>query len=377
MILWIAMALMTAIASLSIVVPLYRRRRASRSSDQLELSIFRDQLSEVDRDFARGLIGENEADAARTEISRRILRVGDATQQDSQRDPAPARRLAVAVALVGVPLAALGVYLSLGSPGLPDEPIAARLSAPAQEQDIAVLIARVEAHLASNPNDGRGWEIIAPVYIRLGRYKDAVSAFENAVRLLGPTAEREADLGEAITLASGNVVTPEARAAFKQAIALDAHAVMPRFYLAIALEQEGRTDDAITAWRELLRDAPKGAPWAIMAHESLARLGGLPAEGPEPVAEPGPSAGDVKAAATMKPEERMTMIRGMVDSLAARLEANPDDPEGWARLIRSYMVLGQTADASAALGKARDEFGGDPAKLAIVESEARQSGLIE
>lgn len=379
MILWIAMAVLTVIASLSILVPLYRRGRAARLSEPQELSIYRDQLSEIERDQARGLIGQTEVEAARTEISRRILRVSDAGRSDGRPGGELARRFAATAALVGVPLAALGLYLMLGSPELPDRPIAERLTAPTQEQDIAVLIARVEGHLAENPDDGRGWELIGPVYARLGRFSDAAVAYGNAIRLLGSTAAREADLGEAITRANGNVVTPEARAAFERAATLDDAAVRPRFYLAAALDQSGKTEQAIAAWRELLRDAPDGAPWVPVARQALARLEGSPAGAPQQdvVAVPGPSAEDVQAAAAMAPEDRMAMIRGMVDSLAARLEENPDDAEGWARLIRSYMVLGQAADASAALTKARSEIGSDPAKLEVVEAQARESGLVE
>jgi cytochrome c-type biogenesis protein CcmH len=377
MLLWIVMAVLTAIASLSIVVPLYRRRRTDRSYVREELSIYRDQLGEVERDLARGLIAEAEADAARTEISRRILRTSDAAN-DAHRTGEPARRLAAAVAVVVVPLAALGLYLWVGSPDLPDQPIAARISAPPQEQDMAVLIARVEAHLAANPDDARGWELIGPVYARMGRYGDAAVAFANTIRLLGPTAEREAAVGEAIMRANGNVVTTEARAAFERANALDGNAVRPRFYLAVALDQEGRTDEAIAAWRALLNGAPENAPWVAVARQALARLEGTPAGEPDStVAARGPTAEDVRAAAAMTPEERMAMIGGMVDSLAARLEAEPDDAEGWARLIRSYMVLGRTEEAGAALAKARGEFEGDAEKLAVVEVQARESGLIE
>jgi cytochrome c-type biogenesis protein CcmH len=379
MVLWLVMAVLTAVASLSIVVPLYRHRRRERLSGAEKLSIYRDQLSEVDRDLARGLIAESEAEAARTEIARRILRTGDAADEAGAKAETgeSVRRLATVVAVLIVPFAALGLYLYLGSPELPDQPIAARLSAPPQQQDIAVLVARVEAHLAANPEDGRGWEILGPVYARLGRYDDAVVAFANAVRLLDPTAEREADVGEAITRANGNVVTPAARAAFERARALDEDAVRPRFYLAVALDQEGRADEAIAAWRDLLDGAPADAPWAVVARQALARLEGTPAA-PEPgPAVPGPTAEDVAAAAAMTPEERMAMIGGMVDSLAARLAAEPDDPEGWARLIRSYMVLGRTDEAGAALTRARDELQGDAEKLAIVEEQARMSGLIE
>jgi cytochrome c-type biogenesis protein CcmH len=378
MLLWIVMAVLTVIASLSIVVPLYRRRRTDRSYVREELSVYRDQLGEIERDLGRGLIAEAEAEAARTEISRRILRTSDAADGDAHRSGEPARRLAAAVAVVLVPLAALGLYLTLGSPELPDQPIAARMSAPPQEQDIAALVARVETHLAANPEDARGWELIGPVYMRMGRYGDAAVAFANIVRLLGPTAEREADVGEAIMRANGDVVTPEARAAFERALGLDRNATRPRFYLAVALGQEGRTDEAITAWRRLLDGAPENVPWVAVARQELARLEGSPAGAPGPTADArGPTAEDVEAAAAMTPDERMAMIGGMVDSLADRLAANPDDAEGWARLIRSYMVLGRTDEANAALAKARGEFDGDAENLAVVEGQARESGLIE
>lgn len=372
------MAVLTAIASLSILVPLYRRRRGDRSYGREQLSVYRDQLSEVERDLARGLIAEGEAEAARTEISRRILRAGDVAAKGAHKAGDRARRLAATVAVVAVPVAALGLYLSVGSPGLPDQPVAARMSAPLQQQDIAVLIARVEAHLAANPDDAHGWEMLGPVYLRMGRYGDAAVAFANTLRLLGPTAEREADVGEAIMRANGNVVSPEALAAFERAHALDKAAVRPRFYLAVALDQQGRTGEAIAAWHELLDSAPDDASWAAVARRALARLEGTPVAGAGPAVAPrGPSAEDVRAAASMTPEERMAMIGGMVDSLAARLEADPDDAQGWARLIRSYIVLGRTDDANAALATARREFDGDDEKLAIVEAQAQELGLIE
>ncbi len=377
MLLWIVMAVLTAIASLSILVPLNQSRRRDRSYGDAELSIYRDQLGEVERDLARGLIAESEAEAARTEISRRLLHASDVANRNVSRKSERLPRLAVLVAVAVVPMGALGLYLLVGSPELPDRPIAARLNAPPQDQDIGELVARVEAHLADNPDSARGWEILAPVYVRLGRFSDAATAFSNTIRLLGPTAELEADLGEAITRANGNVVTPEARSAFERAIALDENVVKPRFFMAVALEQDGRTDEAIAAWHDLLEGAPEGAPWAVFANQALSRLQGTPAAEPGTGVARGPSAEDVQAAAGMTPEDRMAMIGGMVDSLAARLEAEPNDAQGWARLIRSYMVLGRGDEAAAALSQARGAFEDDGEKLAIVEAEARASGLIE
>ena len=371
MVLWIVMAVLTAAASLSVLVPLYRNRRTERPTGEAKLSIYRDQLSEVERDLQRGLIAESEGEAARTEIARRLIRASDAVVAGGSTASEASRKFAAIVAIVVMPLAAIGFYLFVGNPILPDRPLAERLNAPPEQQDVGALIARVEAHLATNPEDGRGWELLGPVYARLGRYDDAVRAFSNSLRLLGPTAEREADVGEAITRASGNVVTAEARAAFERARALDDEAIRPRFYLAVALDQEGRKEEAIAAWRGVLAGAPPDAPWAVVAREALTRLEGAPP------ATPGPSPEDVEAAGALPPEERLAMIEGMVATLAARLETDPSDAPGWARLVRSYMVLDRKDEARAALEKARQALRDDTERLSLVEAEARTLGLIE
>ena len=377
MLLWVLMAVLAAAASLSVLVPLYRSRGQGTARRAAEMSIYRDQLAELDRDAGRGLIGEGEADAARTEIARRLLRA------DAAKGGAPAggqlrRRIAAAAALAVLPAAALGFYLFLGSPGLPGQPLAARLAAPPEKQDIATLVGRVEAHLAGAPEDGQGWEVIAPVYARLGRYEDAVRAYSNTIRILGSNAAREADLGDAIVRANQGVVTNAAREAFERASRLEPGAIRPRFYLALALTQEGAKPEAIAAWRALLAGAPADAPWVPVAERALAALQ-APAEPAPPAAAapPGPSEADVAAAAELTPEQRLAMIEGMVGQLAERLVSEPADAEGWARLIRSYMVLGRGEDARAALDRARTALAGDAARLAFVDQAARELGLTE
>jgi cytochrome c-type biogenesis protein CcmH len=373
--LWIAMAVLAAAASLAVLAPLHRASRKVRSERNQALAIYRDQLGEVERDLDRGVIGETEAAAARTEISRRLLRAGNEGTADAGGGSARARAVATTVALA-MPIAALAFYLFVGSPEMPAEPLSARLSAPTDKQDIPTLIARIEAHLAADPNDGKGWAVLAPVYLRVGRYDDAVKAYGNVLRLLGPTAEREADLGEALVSASNGAVTPQARAAFEQAAKLDPTAVRPRFYLALALGQAGQKDQAIAAWKALLNGAPDGAPWVAIAKTELARLEG----GPAPVATggaAGPTAADVNAAAKMSASDRSAMIQGMVAQLAAKLDANPADAPGWAKLIRSYMVLGKTDAAKVALAKARNALAGDGPALASINDAAKAAGVPE
>jgi cytochrome c-type biogenesis protein CcmH len=282
------------------------------------------------------------------------------------------RRIAAAIAVIAIPVAALGLYVLLGSPTLPDQPLAARLAAPPDTQDVPALVARVESHLARNPDDGRGWELIGPVYLRLGRNDDAAKAFANTIRTLGSTSEREANLGEAIVRANDGAVTADAKKAFERAGILDPKSVRPRFYLALALSQGGRKDDAIAAWKALLTEAPAGgAAWADVARSALAEL-----EAPAGSPKPGPTAADVKAAADMSAEERQAMIAGMVDTLSERLKSDPGDADGWARLVRSYIVLGDRPMAEEALARARLALAQDPEKLSIVESEAKEKGLL-
>nr|HEV8010521.1 c-type cytochrome biogenesis protein CcmI [Bradyrhizobium sp.] len=177
MTLWFVFALMTAAAVFAVLWPLGRRRP---QSDGSEATVYRDQLAEVDRDLAAGLIGCSEAEAARVEISRRLLAAAD-----NQRDPPvasslPLRRFAAVLALVGLPIISLALYLPLGSPRLGDFPLAQRIRAPDGTRSLDNLVAQVEAHLEKNPTDGRGWNVLAPVLARLGRYEEAVRAYRNS-----------------------------------------------------------------------------------------------------------------------------------------------------------------------------------------------------
>lgn len=371
---WAVFAVLTALAALAVLVPLARGRRSAGEAEG-GVAVYADQLAEVDRDRDRGVIGEAEAAAARTEIGRRLLKAA--------REAAPAapetgwrRRLVAAAAILAVPVAAVALYMTFGTPEAPDAPLAARRAAPAEGQDVAALVARVEAHLAENPDDGQGWAVLGPVYLRVGRPSDAAAAFRNAVRLQGPTAPLEAGLGEALTMVAGGVVTAEARAAFAEAARLDPAALRPRFYLALALTQEGRRDEAVAAWRAILSEAKGGEPWVAAVKRELAGLGapvdapagGMPAAGQG--AAPGPSAADMEAVAALPAAERAKVIEGMVAGLAERLSRDGGSLDEWVRLARAYGVLGRRDEARAALVKAKAAFPGDPAAQQRIDETA-------
>jgi cytochrome c-type biogenesis protein CcmH len=364
MILWFLFALMTAMAIFAVLWPLARSQGRLRSGS--DLVVYRDQLEEIARDRAAGLIGEVEAEAAKVEVSRRLIGAADA--QAASPGPLPAatatwyRRLVAVVALVVLPLGAGGLYLKVGSPELPGQPLSARASDP-QDQSVDRLLAQVEAHLQANPEDVRGWDVIAPVYLRLGRFDDAVKARRNLLRLSGETAERQADLGEALVGTANGIVTAEAKVAFERAVALDAKEVKGRYFLGLAAEQDGHRADAVSIWRAMVASAPEGAPWVGFVRTELARLEGGP--GPE----------DLAAATDMGPEQRLTMIRGMVEKLSDRLHHDGSDLEGWLRLVRSYMVLGERDKARAAAGEARHALASDPDKVRKIDELVKGLGI--
>ena len=368
MTLWLVFALMTAAAIFAVLWPLSRREQVAGGSD---IAVYRDQLDEIARDRATGLIGEAEAEAAKVEVSRRLLAAADVAEAEtSDGDPVWRRRSTAIAGLVLLPAGAVALYLALGSPMMPGQPLADRQQASNENRPIESLVAQVEDHIARNPDDGRGWEVVAPVYLRLGRFDDAVRAWRNAIRLNGSTAPREGDLGEALVAASNGVVTAEAKRAFDRALALDADDAKARFYSGMAADQDGRRDAAVAIWRDMLAKAPPGAPWVEVVRQAIARV----APGSVPNA-PGPNAEDIAAAQQMKPDDQKQMIAGMVARLADRLKQNGDDIEGWLRLVRAYTVLGERDKALAAATDARRALASEPDKLRRVDELAKELGL--
>jgi cytochrome c-type biogenesis protein CcmH len=366
MTLWLLFGLMTAAAIFAVLWPLGRMRAPQGTGN--DIAVYRDQLDEIGRDRAAGLIGEAEAEAARIEVSRRLIAAADAA-------PAAAatvggklrRRVAGLAALIAMPLIAGGLYLTLGSPELPGQPLASRDTTPLQDRSLDRLVAQVESHLEKNPEDGRGWEVVGPVYMRLERFDDAVKARRSSLRLNGPSADREADLGESLVAAANGVVTADAKAAFERALTHDARNNKARFLLGVAAQQDGQPETAAATWRAMLLDMRPGSPWIGVVRGALAQF--------DPSSTPGPTAADVAAANEMKPEDRTAMIRGMVERLAERLKQDGSDLEGWLRLVRAYTVLGDRDRALSALADARRAAGQDADKLSRLDELVKELRL--
>lgn len=388
MLIWVVLACLTAIVLLVLLRPLAAAGTNDRAPEAFDAAVYRDQLSEIENDRARGLIGGEEAEAARVEIARRLLAADSKARASDRATTGGARaRTALIAVVAALPLLALGLYLTFGSPRLPDQPLAARLEDPASDRKLEALVARVEARLREHPEEGEGWEVIAPVYMSWRRYSDAAEAYAQAIRLLGPSAKRLSGQGQALVLANNGVVTEDARHALEGALALDQTLIGPRALLAIAKEQDGQFAAAIEDWRALLGKANGDAPWREMVEKRIAAAeahlagqpvseGGTPAP-PEagPQREGGPSASDIAAAQTMSPAERQAMVERMVQGLAARLDQDGSDLPGWLKLVRAYSVLDRKDDALRALQRAKNQFSGNAQAIKQLDQLAAELGL--
>jgi cytochrome c-type biogenesis protein CcmH len=371
---WLAAILLTAVAVLSVLVPFLRKGQAPASPAVNDLEVYRDQLAELDRDAERGLIGVAESEEARAEIGRRILKTAEEADRLGKRKPGFRASKAVAFAAVlSVPLVSWGMYSLIGSPDLPSQPLSARLSNDPAKAPLDELVARAEAHLAASPEDGRGWDVLAPVYFRMGRYADSVNAYRRAIMLLGANADREAGLGEAITGDAGGMINGEARTAFEQALKLEPKHPKAAFFLASALAQQGRIEEAKSAWTAMRQGLPADSPWLGAIDQALAEADRQIADAA--VSQDGPSKDDIDAASQMSAEDRNAMIANMVARLDERLKQNPRDAEGWRRLIRSYVVLGKTDEARDALSRGIAALGATSPEAATLQEFASSLGL--
>jgi cytochrome c-type biogenesis protein CcmH len=363
--LWFVFALMPIAAVFAVLWPL--GRGADEVPGGSETLVYKDQLAEIARDAKAGTIGASEAEVARVEIGRRLLAASVSEQGETLAINTRFRRAVSVIALVGLPLVAGLIYLPLGSPELGDFPLAERMRAASATDSLDKLVAQVEAILEKNPADGRGWNVLAPVLMKLGRFDDAARAFRNSITYNGETAARRSDLGEALAASANGVITGDAKNEFERALALDPQDFKGRYFIALAAQQDGRTQEAGDRWRAMLTSAPQDAPWRPLVQQALARLDGIGA--------PRLSEGTMASADGMDEGDRSAMIRGMVDRLAKRLKDNGEDVEGWLRLVRAYMVLGDTDKAKTALADARQAVAKNPERLRQLNDGLKNLGL--
>lgn len=378
MLLWLFFALLTAATLVAVLRPLARSAGTgdtAAAGDPGTVAVYRDQLEEIERERARGILDSAETEAARIEIARRLLAAAEAPAAPATGTPAGlARKLAVPIGAFA-PVLALAFYLVYGAPGMPAQPFAARTQEALQNAQVAQLVAKVETRLRDAPEDGKGWEVIAPVYFKLGRFRDAQNAYLQAGRLLGESVPRLGGFAEASIFAADGIVTEEARRAYARILELEPGRIEARFWLALAREQDGDLAGAKAEYEALVAAAPAEAPWRASVQERARALALRLANPPARPDAPGPSQDDVAAAERMSSADRQRMIEGMVEGLARRLKTDGRDLQGWLRLVRAYGVLQRTDEARAALAEARKVFAGDESAIKELAQLAASMGL--
>lgn len=366
---------MLAGAILCILLPLSRRQQtAAHEVDSID--VYKQQLAELE---AMGKPSDATA-TERAEIARRILRSkrqGKRSQNGNSSNSSGSKWASVA-SIVVLPILAIGTYFYTGSPYIPDQPLSAAKSEKLEDKSIEEMVLIAERHLAKNPNDQKGWEVLAGVYGRLDRAGDKARALQELIRLAGPSPDRLADLGEALTVAGGNIVPSRAREMFEQALATNPAQTKASFYLAIAFEQEGKFQAAYDRYKKLINLQKSNPQWQKLVGTRIATVRsklGLPVTDTSKLS--GPTNQDVQDASALSNAERRTMIEGMVASLASKLSEEPNDLAGWLRLIRSYVVLEKPKKANDALVSARKQFKSVPDSLAEINSLAAGLNLKE
>lgn len=412
MVFWTVTALIASSAALLLAMILIRARELGEPAAAYDLRVYRQQLREVDKDLARGVIQDTDAERIRTEISRRIL-AADAQLQKTRSGSAQPRGLsraaAVAAALV-IAGGTLGLYWQLGAPGYGDlglqdrirmagERAAARpsqaaaeaeapaMAAPESDDGYRRLVEQLRQTAGARPDDAEGQALLAQHEANLGNFTAAYAAKSSYIDLVQEQAGARdfTELAELKIMAAGGYVSPEAERDLQQALALDPTHGPARYYWGLMLGQLGRPDLAYREWAAALRAGPPGAPWIQgiqgqiedMAYRAGVQYQPIPPGGGTAPALPGPSAEDMNAAGGLSPEERQEMIRGMVSRLSDRLATEGGSAEEWARLIGALSVLGDSARARAIYDEAQQVFAADQAALALLQTTARQAGVAE
>jgi cytochrome c-type biogenesis protein CcmH len=411
MLFWIVTAVLTLVVVSTLSLALIRGRADTRPPAAYDLDVYRDQLKEVERDLARGVVSDADAERARTEVSRRILAADASLRAQSDKPGGAGSVLLAAITSVIIAAASFALYLELGAPGYGDLALADRIeraetvrterpsqavaeaSLPANPlppadatPDYVALVEQLRSTVAARPDDLQGNILLAQAEARLGNFAAAHAAKARVIEIKGATAEAAdfSEYADLLILAAGGYVSPEAEAVLERTLSIDPTDGPARYYFGLMQAQTGRPDTALRVWDQLLREGPPDAQWippienqidemAVRAGVNYAR----PATGAGRITNTGrgPSAADIEAAGDMTPGARMEMIQGMVTGLSERLATEGGPVEDWAQLISALGVLGQMGQARAVFENAQDAFGDDPRSADILNEAADRIGL--
>lgn len=419
MTLWIVLTILTSFAAIAVAAPFIRRFDGTQLKSNRSIAVYKDQLLEISREREQGILDESSAKLAETEIERRILAHQKDAAFDSNNFSPPVRVIGLATVAGLVVIGATSLYALTGRPEIPSAPFASEpvtssksvldelekrfsgtnraiqannvlADSSAEVGDAEQLVVNLAARLEQNPDDAQGWRMLGWSYFNTKRYDKAAKAYARAVALKNDDPDLQSAYGETLVRAADGFVTGKAIEIFDKTLSLNSSDPRARFFKGLALEQSGNSRAAIKAWTAILNNAPANADWVEglrlrvqeLAAASSINIAGRAASKPimslgaEFVLKSGPTAEDIKAASTMPAEDRQAMIRSMVDRLANRLEENPQNAEGWVKLMRSRLVLGDKTAAIEAMDRANKVFESKPEEQARIAAVAVALGLV-
>ncbi len=404
MLFWIIALALSALVTLALIAPL--RQPPEAAAEDPDTLFYRGQLAEIERDAARGLMAPAEAERARAEIARRLIAADrSAHAETTSTAPRLASWIAAGFAALTAIGGALGLYWTLGAPGLGDLPLDSRINdaqalfdsrpnqasaeamadalpAPDVPADYLKMVEELREVVPSRPDDLTGWQLLSRHEAALGNYSDAAKAQRRVIELKGPAAgpgDRLA-LADRMIAAAGGIVSPEAEAELRAVRDADPENVGAQYYFGLLYAQTDRPDLAFQLWRRVVERGDPMLPHTRLARGQIERAAAMAGVDyqllPETASARGPSADDIAAAQDMAPGDREAMIRGMVEGLAERLGSSGGTPEDWARLIGALGVLGDTDRAAAIWTEAQQVFAGQPG-LDAIRAAAAQAGVTE
>lgn len=377
--LWLALTALAACAGALVALP-FLRTRNGQPVTATPVDVYKDQLDAIARDEAAGAVDASAAMELRAEIERRILGAPAPTPTAAAASVQFDRITAAMVALIVVVGSAV-LYAATGAPQIQSAAHGGSVPAtatPAEQSllDVDTMIERLRARLVDSPNDAEGWRMLGWSYFETSHFPEAVEAYRRAVSLAPQEVSYQSALAEAVTLANDGVVGAATRREFQAVLSRDPNDERAHYYLALAKLQSGDARGAIDDWIVSVRASAPDSAWAPRMRESAeaaARQIGLDIAGRMP---PAPSASMTTAPQSSPniaaPEVSQQSIEGMVDGLEQRLAQNPADADGWIRLMRSRMVLGQPDRARAALSRALQAFQHDQVVQQQLRAAARE-----
>ncbi len=385
-------------------------RDTARATAEFDLAVYRDQLRELERDVARGVLSQDDAKRAEVEISRRLLEADKAVQAASGSIGAPRGASIVGIAVTAALIVGGGtwLYTAIGAPGYADLPLKdrkeiaanARESRPTQAEveaelpewtgpgpdvdaDYVKLVEDLRTAVARRPDDPQGLSLLAQHEANIGNFRAAYAAKERLVESANnPNAVDYAELGEMMIIAANGYVSPEAEQALERSLQLDPQNGAARYYSGLMFAQTGRPDLAFRMWRVLYESSPTDSPWmAPIAAQlpDLAAAAGVNYEMPDRGVPglSGPSPAEIAANEDMSLESRNQMIRGLAATLMSRLSEQGGTAPEWAQLIEALGLLGESERATAIWGEAQGRFGAHPADLDLIRQAAIGAGIVD